>query len=67
MFGVFLAVTQRSASSCSIVIEAFSSMPRKIPTWTITSMTANATPETVVKNRVLSSSRIFVARWTIGE
>ena len=62
MFGVFLAVTQRSASSRSIVIEAFSSIPRKIPTWTMTSITENATPETVVRNRVLSSSKILVAR-----
>ena len=62
MFGVFFAVTQRSASSRSIVIEALWSIPRKIPTWTMTSMTANATPETVVRNRILSSIRILIAR-----
>src|SRR5215471_14561417 len=62
--GVLREVTQRSASMCSIVIEALSSSPRKRPTWTKTSVTANATPETVIRKRSLSCSRLLVARST---
>src|SRR5689334_3905133 len=62
--GVLREVTQRSASMCSIVTEALSSSPRNRPTWTKTSVTANATPDTVIRNRSLSWSRLFVARST---
>src|SRR5215468_11298130 len=66
MFGVFFDVTQRSASMCSIVIEALSRRPRKRPTWTNTSVTAKATPETVIRKRSLSWRRLFVARSTMA-
>src|SRR5438552_408027 len=64
MFGVFFEVTQRSASKCSIVTDALSSRPRKSPTCTKTSITANATPATVMKKRSRSWSRFFRARET---
>src|SRR5262245_18226614 len=60
--GVLREVTQRSASMCSMVIDALSRSPRKRPTWTNTSVTAKATPDTVIRNRSLSWSRLLVAR-----
>src|SRR5690349_1545333 len=65
-FAVFLEVTQRSASRCSMVIEALSRRPMKSPTWTKTSVTAKATPDTVIRKRSLSCSRFFRARSTIS-
>ena len=65
--GVLCAATQRSASIRSIVIEALASRPTNSPTWTYTRATANATPETVVRNRALSSRRILTARSTIAQ
>src|SRR5258707_15710198 len=65
MLAVLCDVTQRSALRCSIVREALSIRPRKRPTWTNTSMTAKATPLTVMKKRSLSCSSDFVARSTI--
>src|SRR5262245_38249802 len=62
--GVLREVTQRSASMCSMVIDALSRSPRKRPTWTNTSVTAKATPDTVIRNRSLSWSRLLVARST---
>src|SRR5689334_22844847 len=63
-FGVFFDVTQRSASMCSMVIEALSSSPMNRPTWTNTRVTANATPDTVIRKRSLSCSRFLRARST---
>src|SRR5581483_8192175 len=65
MFGVFRDVTQRSAFACSMVTEALSSRPRKSPTCTKTSVTANATPATVMKKRSRSCTRLLSARSTI--
>src|SRR5215472_12806292 len=62
--GVLRDVTQRSAEMWSIVTDALSRRPRKRPTWTKTSVTAKATPDTVIRNRSLSWSRLFVARST---
>src|SRR5689334_22380128 len=64
MVGVLRGVTQRSALACSMVIDALSRMPRNRPTCTSTSVTANATPATVIKNRSLSCSRFLRARST---
>src|SRR2546427_73144 len=64
-FGVFFEVTQRSASMCSTVTEALSSRPRKSPTWNRTSRTANATPATVMANRVRSCRSVLRARSTM--
>src|SRR5262249_29684447 len=44
--------------------DALSRSPRKRPTWTNTSVTAKATPDTVIRNRSLSWSRLLVARST---
>src|SRR5262245_3636384 len=63
-FGVLRDVTQRSAEMWSIVMDALSSSPRNSPTWTNTSVTANATPDTVIRKRRRSWSRLFVARST---
>src|ERR1700737_2698793 len=49
---------------CSMAIDALSIRPRKSPTCTNTSITANATPATVMKKRSLSWIRVFVARST---
>src|SRR5215471_2483399 len=64
MVGVLRGVTQRSALACSIVIDALSRMPRNRPTCTSTSVTANATPATVIRKRSLSCSRFLRARST---
>src|SRR6516225_9313496 len=63
-FGVLRDVTQRSAEMWSIVTDALSRRPRKRPTWTKTSVTAKATPDTVIRNRSLSCRRLLVARST---
>src|SRR5258706_2629802 len=60
-FGVFFEVTQSSAWKCSIVIEALSRRPRRSPPCTKTSITANATPATVIRKRRRSWSRFFRA------
>src|SRR5258708_15425563 len=65
MFAVLCDVTHRSALRWLIVSEALSISPRKSPTWTKTSITAKATPLTVMKKRSLSCSSDFVARSTI--
>ena len=49
-----------------MVIEALSSRPMKRPTWTKTSVTAKATPETVIRKRSLSCSRFLRARSTMS-
>ena len=54
MFAVLCDVIQRSASRCSIVSEALSINPRNRPTCTKTSVTAKATPLTVMRKRSLS-------------
>src|SRR5688572_8102653 len=63
-FGVLCEVTQRSASIWLIVSDALSIRPTKSPTCTKTSVTANATPETVIAKRSLSCSSDSVARST---
>ena len=50
-FGVLCEVTHRSAPACRIVTVALSSRPMNRPTWTSTSVTANATPATVITKR----------------
>src|SRR3974377_1506864 len=64
-FGVFFDVTQRSADILSMVTEALSRRPRKSPTWTKTSVTANATPEIVIANRSRSWRRLLRPRETM--
>src|SRR3954468_10320361 len=66
MLGVFLATTQMSASMLSIVQVALSISPRNIPACTRTSVTANPTPDTVIRKRSLSWKRILRARSTMG-
>src|SRR5712691_8805447 len=64
--GVFFEVTQISALACSIVTVALASRPMKRPTWTSTSVTAKATPATVIAKRRRSCSRFLRARETIS-
>src|SRR6267143_885098 len=65
-FGVFLEVTQSSASMCSMVTEALSRSPRNKPTWNRTRRTAKATPATVMANRVRSCRSVLRARSTMA-
>ena len=64
-FGVSCDVTQMSADACWMVTVALSSRPMNRPTCTSTSVTANATPETVITNRSRSCSRFLRARETM--
>ena len=52
-WGCSWAVTQRSASSRSIVMLAFSSRPKNSPIWIMTRAAANPTPSTVAAKRDL--------------
>src|SRR5262245_21729400 len=65
-FGVWWEVTQMSALECSIVVVALSSRPMNRPTRTSTSVTADATPATVITKRSRSWSRFLRARDTMG-
>src|SRR5215813_3652579 len=65
MLGVFFEVTHRSAGSRSMVMVALPKIPRNSPICTKISVTAKATPETVIRKRSLSWSRFFRARSTI--
>src|SRR5262249_14237871 len=64
--GVSFDVTQTSAAECSIVTVALARRPMKRPTWTRTSVTAKATPDTVITNRSRSCRRFLRARETMA-
>src|SRR5437899_4379861 len=63
--GVSFEVTQMSALACWMVTVALSSRPMKRPTCTSTSVTAKATPATVIRNRSRSWRRFLRARETM--
>src|SRR5438552_2387998 len=63
-FGVSFEVTQMSALACSIVTVDFPSRPMNRPTCTSTSVTANATPATVIAKRSPSWRRFLRASET---
>src|SRR5713101_9868123 len=65
-FGVFFEVTHMSAVACSIVTVALASRPMKRPTCTSTSVTAKATPATVITKRRRSCSRFLRASETMS-
>ena len=65
-FGVLCDVIQRSAPAFRIVTVDLSSRPMKRPTWTSTSVTAKATPATVITKRSLSWSRFLRASETMA-
>src|SRR5438445_2713724 len=65
-FGVFFEVTQMSALACSMVTVALARRPMKRPTCTSTSVTAKATPATVITKRRRSCSRFLRARETMS-
>src|SRR4029453_19117566 len=65
-FGVLWDVILRSAPALRIVTVDLSSRPMKRPTWTSTSVTAKATPATVITKRSLSWSRFLRASETMA-
>src|SRR5688572_4031539 len=65
-FGELREVTQRSAPKFRIVMVELSSSPTKSPACTSTSVTANATPDTVMRKRTLSWSSVFRPRSTMA-
>src|SRR5689334_18234931 len=65
-FGVFFEVTQMSAVACSIVTVALARRPMKRPTCTSTSVTAKATPATVIAKRSRSCRRFLRASETMS-
>ena len=60
--GVLLRGHPESALACSIVTEALSSRPRKRPTCTKTSVTAKATPATVIDEAQLVVEQVLASR-----
>src|SRR5258706_186001 len=65
-FGVFFEVTQISAVACSIVTVALARRPMNRPTCTSTSVTAKATPATVIAKRRRSGRRFRRASETMS-